>query len=104
MKGELEEEVKALKFTHTVIIQPGLLLGSRQESRPAEAMFRKVANGLGSISKSLTNFWAQDADVVGKAAVAAALQCVEGKREAGIWNVGQGDIIQLGKTEWKLGQ
>jgi len=101
MKAELEEAIKALAFPHTVILKPGLLLGTRQDSRPAEAAARKIASGLGSISKGLIDFWTQDADVVGKAAVAAGLQCVEGQRKEGVWIVDQSDIVRLGRTEWK---
>lgn len=97
MKAELEDAVKALEFPHTVIIKPGLLVGSRRDLRLAEAMLQTVAKGLGAISKSwLTDWWAQDTDVIGRAAVAAALECSEGKREKGVWIVGQADIIQLG--------
>lgn len=101
MKAELEEAVKAIGFSYSVILKPGLLLGTRQDSRPAEAMARKIAAGLGSISKSLTDFWAQDVDVVGRAAVAAGLQCAEGKREEGVWVLSQSEIVRLGRTEWK---
>ncbi|KAI4276755.1 MAG: hypothetical protein LQ337_002281 [Flavoplaca oasis] len=97
MKGELEDAVKALEFPHTIIIKPGLLVGSRQDTRVAEAMLRTVAKGLGSISKGwLTDWWAQDVDVIGRAAVAAALECSEGKREEGLWIVGQADIVRMG--------
>ena len=103
MKADLEEAVKELGFQHTVILKPGLLLGpTRADSRTAEAVLRGIAKGMGMISKGLTDFWAQDADVVGKAAVTAAMQCVEGKREHGIWVVSQSDIIRLGRTEWKV--
>jgi uncharacterized protein YbjT (DUF2867 family) len=102
MKAELEDSVKELGFQHTVIVKPGLLLGTRADSRPAEAVFRSIAKGIGMITKRLTDFWAQDADVIGKAAVSAAMQCVEGKREQGVWVVSQSDIIRLGRTEWKV--
>jgi uncharacterized protein YbjT (DUF2867 family) len=36
MKGELEDAVKALGFKHTVILRPGLIVGGREDSRPAE--------------------------------------------------------------------
>lgn len=98
MKAELEDAVKELGFPHTVIIKPGLLVGSRQDLRLAEAVLQTVAKGLAAISKSwLTEWWAQDTGVIGRAAVAAALQCSEGKREKGVWSVGQADIIQLGR-------
>lgn len=102
MKAELEEAVMDLKFPHTVIVKPGLLVGTRKDSRPAEAFFRVIANGLGAISKGwLTEWWAQDAQVIGRAAVAAGMQCVEGRREEGVWVVSQSDIIRMGRTEWK---
>ncbi|KAL8786643.1 MAG: hypothetical protein Q9213_002672 [Squamulea squamosa] len=98
MKAELEDAVKALDIPHTVILKPGLLVGQRQDLRLAEAALRTVAKGLGTISKGwLTDWWAQDADVIGRAAVAAALECAEGKRAKGVWIVGQSDIVRLGR-------
>lgn len=49
----------------------------------------------------LTEWWAQDVDTVGKAAVAAAKQCIEGKKEQGVWQIDQGEILSLSKTGWK---
>lgn len=70
IKAELEAEVKALDFEHTVIIKPGLIVGTRSESRPVEAIFRRTAQFLGSISGGLLkDSWAQDADVIARAAV-----------------------------------
>ncbi|CAF9907625.1 MAG: Protein fmp52, mitochondrial [Alectoria fallacina] len=102
MKAELDEAVQELGFPHTILVKPGLLLGTRMDSRPPEAFFRAIAKGLGAISKAwLTDWWAQDADVIGRAAVAAGMQCVEGKRKEGVWVVSQSDILRLGRTEWK---
>ncbi|KAF1850283.1 NAD dependent epimerase/dehydratase family protein-like protein [Cucurbitaria berberidis CBS 394.84] len=98
LKGELEEAVKALEFKHTVILRPGLIVGERNESRPAEAVIRGIAKGLRSLTPALTNFWAQDASVIARAAVNAGVQCIEGKKEAGVWELGQADIIALGKA------
>ena len=103
MKGELEEAVKEIGFAHTVILRPGVLVGPRTESRPAEAIVRRLASCLGAISTQLTDFWAQDARVIGRAAVAAAVQCASGQREEGIWMVDQSEIVRLGRTEWKEG-
>lgn len=97
MKGELEEEVKKLDFEHTVVLRPGVLVGNRQDSRPAEAVLRAIANGLGRISKGwLTDWWAQDADVIARSAIRAGEQCLGGKREKGVWTLSQGDIVKLG--------
>lgn len=98
MKGELEEKVKELGFKHTVILRPGLIMGDRGESRPGEWMLRGLANSMKKVSPALTNFWGQDAGIIGKAAVVAGVSCVEGKKEAGVWEVGQAEIVQLGKA------
>lgn len=101
MKGELEEAVKELGFDHTVILRPGLIVGSREDSRPPEYVFRKIAGFAGSVNSAwFKDFWAQDADVIGKAAVSAGLQCVEGKVDTKVWQLSQSDIVRLGKTEW----
>ena len=102
LKGEIEEAVKELGFPHTILVKPGLLVGDRKESRPAETFLRTITRGMGAISKGgLEDWWAQDVDVIGKAAVAAGLQCLEGKREEGVWVVSQNDIVRLGRKEWK---
>lgn len=100
MKGELEDAVRGLGFEHVVILRPGLLVGDRAESRPVEAVFRGVARGLGALTAGmLKDFWAQDADVVARAAIRAGLACSEGKGggEQGVWVVGQGEVVRLGK-------
>jgi hypothetical protein len=100
MKGELEEAVKALDFEHTVILRPGLLVGDRQESRPAEYVVRKIAGFAGALSNGLKDFWAQDDEVVGKAAVSAGLEALKGEGPK-VWMVAKSDIVRLGRTEWK---
>jgi hypothetical protein len=98
MKGELEDSVKELGFKHTVIVRPGLIVGDRTESRPAEAGLRALARGLRSLTPKATDFWAQDAGVIAKAAVNAGVQCLEGKKEPGVWMLGMADIMSLGKA------
>jgi uncharacterized protein YbjT (DUF2867 family) len=102
MKGELEDEVSKLGFKHVVLLRPGLIVGERSDSRPAEYVARQIATFAGKIGGSKwTDSWAQDADVIAKAGVHAAIQCIDGTRkEEGVWIIGQSDIIRLGKTEW----
>lgn len=101
MKGELEEAVKALDFEKTVILRPGLIVGTREGSRPAEAAARLVARFLGRVSGHwLTDGWAQDADVIAKAAVNGGLKALAGEGPK-VWMLGQSDIVRLGRTEWK---
>jgi len=102
MKGEIEEDVKALKFEHTVILRPGLIAGNRQESRPLEAVLRNVAGFAGKVSTHwLKDSWAQEADVIAKAAVSAGLKAANGEAPGAVWELEGADIIRLGRTEWK---
>ncbi|RMZ89184.1 hypothetical protein DV736_g3583, partial [Chaetothyriales sp. CBS 134916] len=102
MKGQIEEDIKQLGFDHTVILQPGLISGNREESRPTEAVFRAIAAALGSLNqKYLKDPWAQDATVIARAAIAAAEKLQSGKQTDKVWVLGASEIIKLGRTEWK---
>lgn len=104
MKGELEEAVKALGFERTVILRPGLIAGQREERRPLEAVGRFLAGVAGKIHNRLKDPWAQEADVIAKAAIHAGLKALEGDVPAGsekTWVLDASDIIRLGRTEWK---
>ncbi|KAF1911967.1 hypothetical protein BDU57DRAFT_523237 [Ampelomyces quisqualis] len=98
MKGELEDSIRALGFKHTVFLRPGFIAGERT-SRPSgasEAALRWVAKISGSVSPALKNAWAQDGELIAKAAVHAGVQCVQGKRQDGVWELAQADIVKLG--------
>lgn len=102
MKGELDEAVKQIGFEHVIILKPGLLVGTREDSRPGEFMGRSMASFSGKISGGmLKDSWAQDADVVARAAVRALLDVVEKKSDEGVRVLKQQDVIRLGRTEWK---
>lgn len=99
MKGEIEEDIKALGFEHTVILRPGLIAGTREESRPLEAAARFVAGWAGKLHSTLKDSWAQEANVIGRAAVNAGLKALEGDVPAGsekVWVLSGSDIIKLG--------
>ena len=100
MKGQLEEDVKALGFESTVIIRPGLIGGEREESRPSEAAVRKIAGWLGYVnSHYLKDGWVQDADQIGKAAVNLGLKALDGKAPGKVWEVNGRQILEQAKTE-----
>ena len=101
MKGEIEEHIKELGFDQTVILRPGLIAGNREESRMVEGVVRKLAAGLGIISTHLKDPWAQEAEVIGKAAVSAGLKALDGEAPEKVWILSGSDIIRLGRTEWK---
>ena len=101
MKGEIEEHIKEIGFDHTIIVQPGLIVGQREESRMVEGVFRGLASGMGKLHSSLKDFWAQDADVIAKAAISAAIKAEKGEVKDKVWVIGQKDIVRLGLKEWK---
>lgn len=101
MKGDIEEGVKAMNFDHTIIIRPGLIAGYRQESRPMEAPIRWLAAGLGHISTHyLKDFWAQDAEVIARAAVSTALKANRGELQDKVVYLHAKEIIKYGREEW----
>lgn len=100
MKGEIEEDVRALNFDRTIILRPGIISGTRGESRPAEAVLRFFAGIAGKVHSTLKDSWAQDADVIARAAVNAGLKTVDGEVPAGsekVWILNGDQIIRLGK-------
>lgn len=102
MKGETEEDVKALGFERTVILRPGLISGQREESRPMEAVIRCFAGALGKLHSSLKDPWAQDSDVIGRAALNAGLKAFNGDVPAGsekVWVLNGSDILRLGRRD-----
>ncbi|KAI9791021.1 MAG: Protein fmp52, mitochondrial [Peltula sp. TS41687] len=106
MKAEIEEHTKNLDFKHIVYVRPGIIVGKRAEtdSRPLEAVFRRLAKRLGKLNETrLKDWWAQDADVIAKAAVLAGFKCLNDEAPGGkkVWIVTQEDIIKLGRDEWK---
>jgi len=101
MKGELEDSVKALDFEHTVLLRPGLIVGDRQETRLGEAVARNIAKLAGALGNALKDPWAQDSDVIARAAVSAGLKAIQGGDAPKVWEIGQAEIVKLGRTEWK---
>ena len=100
MKGQIEEDVIALGFERTVILRPGLISGTREESRPLEAAARYLAGFAGKLHSSLKDSWAQDAEVIGKAAVNAGVRALEGNVPEGsekVWILHGNEILQVGK-------
>ncbi|KAL8905058.1 MAG: hypothetical protein Q9207_002873 [Kuettlingeria erythrocarpa] len=57
MKGELEDAVKTLKIPHTVIVKPGLLVGTREDLRLAEAVLQNIAKALRMVSQRWLTDW-----------------------------------------------
>ncbi|WWD20058.1 hypothetical protein CI109_104531 [Kwoniella shandongensis] len=50
IKGQLEEDIKGMGFSHVVILRPGFLLGQRPEKRVIEGAAQSVFRFLGKFS------------------------------------------------------
>lgn len=103
LKGDIEDSIIGLGFEKTVILQPGVLLGQRQERRLGESVLRGFACAMGAVNKPwLRDWWAQDASEVARAAVQGGLNALEGKGPEGEKKVSvltAKDILRLGRTE-----
>ena len=79
VKGEVERGIAALGFRRVDVLRPGLLLGDRTQSRPAERLARAAAPWLNPLIRGrLARFRAIDADDVAAAAVALLAQESDG--------------------------
>lgn len=109
MKGELEDAVKQIGFDTVVVLRPGLIMGHREEARYAESAIKMCANGLIRLfGHAATDFWAQDSDLIAKAAVVAGLKSKSGEHETltttpvdkSFVPLSQSDILRLGRDVW----
>jgi len=105
VKGELEEAVARVGFDATIVLRPGMIVGGERESMGvAERVLRGVAGGMGMVAAGLKDSWAQEAEVVARAAVAAGLAALEGEaKKSEFVVVAMADIVRLGRTEWTEG-
>ncbi|KAH0529212.1 hypothetical protein TsFJ059_003982 [Trichoderma semiorbis] len=99
MKKGVETTVKELEFDHGIIVRPGLIMGEREQKRLVEGLAMTFARGLGFLG--LKDSFAQDAEVIARAAIRATQLADEGKAPSKFWILGQSDIIRLGRTEWE---
>ncbi|RDA82991.1 hypothetical protein CP532_2414 [Ophiocordyceps camponoti-leonardi (nom. inval.)] len=102
MKNGVEDAVRDLDFDQAVIVKPGLILGSREQTRMAEGIFQKLASVVGAVSPSIRDTFAQDAEVIARAAVSAARLADQGKAPSKFWLVEPADILRLGRDQWPL--
>ncbi|EOO01776.1 putative serine threonine kinase tip30 cc3 protein [Phaeoacremonium minimum UCRPA7] len=96
MKVGVEDAIKELDFEHAVIVRPGLILGEREV--PKTPWINGLVHKLG---QGMQDSFAAEADVIARAAVAAAKLAEDGKAPEKYWVVDQKAVIRLGRTEWK---
>lgn len=101
MKIGVEDKIRDLDFEHSVILRPGMILGTRETPRGGmgEAYFESAVRGLNRVG--LQDSLGQEAEVIARAAVRASQLVEEGKAPSKHWIIEQAEIIRLGRTEWK---
>ncbi|KAK2867914.1 Protein fmp52, mitochondrial [Arthroderma sp. PD_2] len=105
LKGDIEQSIIDIGFEKTVIVRPGMISGQREVGRPVEGAISGLGNVLGWISQPLLrDWWTQDASVIARAAVSAAIKALQGAGPEGqkrVLYLGGDDIVRLGRTEWE---
>jgi uncharacterized protein YbjT (DUF2867 family) len=102
MKRGVEDAVRDLGFDTAIIVRPGLIMGEREVPQQGGPLMLGLARGIGRVfGQGALDPFAQDAEVIARAAVHAAKIAEEGKAPAKYWVLEQRDIVRLGRTEWK---
>lgn len=102
MKQGVENTVQELGFDTAIILRPGFIMGQRDTERAGEGLAVGAVRGLGRwLGLGFQDKFAQEAEVIGRAAVHAVRLTEEGKAPAPVWILEQADIVRLGRTEWK---
>jgi uncharacterized protein YbjT (DUF2867 family) len=101
MKIGVEDAIKSLGFKQAIILRPGLLLGQREVAHTGGPFIETVVRGLKTyLGQGVQDKFAQEDQVVARAAVKAALLAAEGKAPSKYWVLEQNDIVRLGRDEW----
>lgn len=102
MKVGVEDAIRGAGFEHAVIVRPGLIMGEREVPHGGGPAMIGTVRALGRwFGLGLQDSLGQEAEVIARAAVAAARLVKEGKAPERYWVLEAGDIVRLGRTEWK---
>lgn len=79
IKGEMEEGMKTIGFSSLTLLRPSLIIGDRQENRPAEKLAMTASKVLGPFMVGgLAHYRGVDAKSIGRRLVDAALTAKPG--------------------------
>lgn len=99
MKVGVEDAIRELAFEQAIILRPGMILGAREV--PKAPFWEGLMGRLHNVSQGLQDRMGQDQLYIGRAAVAAAETAERGQAPGKYWVVESGDILKLGRDEWK---
>lgn len=98
IKGELEDDIIALKFPRTIILRPGILFGSREKSKGIPVSITE------SVGKLLHHTWLQgllhstSGEEIGKVALNAAIQPFDSDAGPTVQIIEGAELDRLTKT------
>ncbi|KAK0742500.1 hypothetical protein B0T21DRAFT_131802 [Apiosordaria backusii] len=102
MKIGVEDTIKELGFDNAVILRPGLILGEREQSRMGEGQAQTAVRVIGRwLGLGVQDRFAQEGEVIARAAVKAIEMIDQGKAKEKYWVLEQNDIVRLGREEWE---
>ncbi|KAI0186649.1 hypothetical protein EV127DRAFT_483967 [Xylaria flabelliformis] len=101
MKIGVEDTIQSLDFKQAIILRPGFLMGDREVAHTGGALLGSVFRGMKTyLGQGAQDKFAQEDQVVARAAVKATLLAAEGKAPSKYWVLEQSDIVRLGRDEW----
>ncbi|KAI0459049.1 NAD(P)-binding protein [Xylaria acuta] len=101
MKIGVEDTIKSLDFKQAIILRPGFLIGERDVAHTGGPLLESVFRGMKTyLGQGAQDKFAQEDQVVARAAVKATLLAAEGKAPSKYWVLEQNDIVRLGRDEW----
>ncbi|PWY93869.1 hypothetical protein BO94DRAFT_563431 [Aspergillus sclerotioniger CBS 115572] len=92
MKVGVEDSIKELNFENSIILRPGMILGS---DTPKAPLSESIVGNLDKLGQGVQDLI--DQTIIGRAAVAAARMVAEGRALSKYWVVEMADIVKLGK-------
>ncbi|KAI0539110.1 NAD(P)-binding protein [Xylaria digitata] len=103
MKIGVEDTIKSLNFKQAIILRPGFLIGEREVAHTGGSLLASLFRGMKTyLGQGAQDRFAQESQVVARAAVRAAALAAEGSAPSEYWVIEQNDIVKLGRDEWKV--
>ncbi|KAK7931768.1 hypothetical protein PG985_002480 [Apiospora marii] len=103
MKQGVENAIRSLDFERAAVLRPGIILGDREREHQGGPFLKSLIRGIGGLSQAWHDNLGQDPEVIGRAAVKAALFAEADNGTPSRYRViERQDIVRLGRDEWKF--
>lgn len=103
MKQGVENTIRSLDFEQAVVLRPGIILGDREREHQGAPFLKSLIRGIGGLSQAWHDNLGQEANVIARAAVKAALFAeVDNRARSQFWVIERQEIVRLGRDERKF--